>query len=83
MGDLGSKYSIKRPTKYLRNDLTTRDKFNIHQESNSIFNHSVGEILLKKNNKVSSESEAHENIESDIDENYLYCIDNTGLDENK
>ena len=43
----------------------------------------MDEILLQENNKVSDESRAHKNIESELDENYIYQIDNTSIDENK
>ena len=43
----------------------------------------MDEIILKENNKVSAEEEAHENTESDFDENDLYQIDNMSLDEKK
>ena len=40
-------------------------------------------ILIQDNNKVSSEDESHENIESYINENDLYQIDNISLDDKK
>ena len=40
-------------------------------------------ILLQENNKVSAEEEAHKNIESELDENYLYQIDNMSLNDKK
>ena len=43
----------------------------------------MDELILKGNNKVSAEYEAHENIESEIDENDLYQIDNMSLEKKK
>ena len=43
----------------------------------------MDEILLKENNKVISDEEAHENVESNIGENDLYQIDNMSLDDKK
>ena len=43
----------------------------------------MGAILLQENNKVSAEAQAHKNIESDINYNYLYHIDIIILDDNK
>ena len=43
----------------------------------------MDEIFRQENNKVSAESEAHKNIESDIDENDLYQIDNMSLDDKR
>ena len=40
-------------------------------------------IILKENNKVSSEDESHENINFEIYENNQYQIDNMSIDENK
>ena len=36
---------------------------------------------MQENNKVSAEEEAHENIESELDEDDLYHIDKMSLDE--
>ena len=41
------------------------------------------EIILHKENKVSAEYEAHDNIKYDIDENDLYQIDNMSFDEKR
>ena len=43
----------------------------------------MDDILLQENNKVSSEEEAHEHIEYDINDNYLYQIENISLDGRK
>ena len=41
------------------------------------------DIILHENNKVSAEAEAHENIDSEIDDNDLYHTDNISLKEKK
>ena len=64
-------------------DTTNRKEFNRQQENNYIVNHALDEILLRENNKVSAEAEAHENIEAKLDYNNLYQIDNMSLDETK
>ena len=43
----------------------------------------MDEIILQDNKKVSAEAESHEKINSEIDENNPYDIDNTSLDKNK
>ena len=43
----------------------------------------MDQILPQENNKVSSEYERNKNIESDIDENDIYQIDNISLDDKK
>ena len=43
----------------------------------------MDEIILQEDNKVSAEEEAHENIEHDFYENYMYHIDNMSLDYKK
>ena len=53
------------------------------QENNDIVNSSVIEILLQEKLKLSAEEEAHENIESNFDENELYHINNTSLEYKK
>ena len=58
----GAMYEKSVPTKDHGRDPSTRNKFNINQENNAIFNHAVDEIILQENNKVSAEAEAHENI---------------------
>ena len=83
MGDFGFKYSNSRTTNNRGHDTTTRKKFNIHQNKNSIVKHTVDEILLNKNNKVSAEDKAHDNIEYNLDENDLYQIYSMSLNEKK
>ena len=41
----------------------------------------MDEILLQDSNKVSAKSVGHENIESKINDNDIYHIDNTSHDE--
>ena len=48
-----------------------------------MINNAVDEIILRGNIKVSAETEAHKNIEYVINENDLYQINNTSLDENE
>ena len=43
----------------------------------------MDEIVPKENNRLSAEEEAHENIESELDKNNLYHIDNMSLDDKK
>ena len=43
----------------------------------------MDEIILQKNIKLSVEEKARKNIDSEVDENYLYNIDNISLDEKK
>ena len=43
----------------------------------------MDELILQGNNKVSAEYEAHENIESEIDWDNIYQIDNMSPDKNK
>ena len=43
----------------------------------------MDEIFLQENNKVSDESETHENIESKLDDNDIYQIDNMRLNNKK
>ena len=72
LGDFGSKCS--------KISCTNDRKSNTH--NSAIVNHEVDAIILQENNKVSAESESHENIDFEIDENNLYHIDNMSLDEN-
>ena len=83
LGVFGSKYSRIRSIKDLGHDIETGKKFNRQQENNNISNHAVDEIIPKENNKVSSEAEAHENIEFKITENDLYQIDNMRIYDKK
>ena len=70
-------------TKDRGHDPATKNKPNRHQDKNDIVNHAMYEIILQKNNKVGSESEAHENIYFEIYENDLFQIKNMGINGNK
>ena len=83
MGDFGSRYVKRRPTKELRNDPVPRKEFNRNQENNFIVNIEVDEILLYENQKVSAVKEAIERFESNFYENELYQIDNISLQDTK
>ena len=83
MGDFGSKYSKRRHTKDRRNNQATRNKFNRQKDENAIVNHAVDEILLRENNKVGTETEAHEYIESEFNDNDIHHIYNTSLNHKK
>ena len=83
MGDFVYKYSKSSFTKDRGHDPVTRNIFNPQQENNTIGNHAVDEIILQENNIVSAEAEAHENIESELDENDIYHIDSMSLDDRK
>ena len=43
----------------------------------------MDEIILQENNKLSAEDDAHNIIDSEIDENDIYGIYNVSLDKNK
>ena len=58
-------------------------KINRHQENNDVVQHVVNYIIFQQNKKLSVEDESHENINSKVDENYLYEIDDMSLDEKK
>ena len=83
LGDFGSKYAkIGLPsTLFTLSQIETY--FNGQKDNNDIFNYAVDEIVLQENNKVSVEQEAHESIESGIDEKDLCHIDNMSLDDKK
>ena len=83
LGDLGSKYAKISPTKDPMHGTANRNKFNSQKQNNAIVNHTVDEILLQENNKVRAEEKAQENIDSELDENDIYHIDNMSLDYNK
>ena len=83
LGDFGSKYVKIIPTKDLRNDPVPRNKCNRKKENNDFVNSAVDEILLHENEKVSAAREAHENVDSDFDDNKIYQIDNMSLEETK
>ena len=45
--------------------------------------HAVDEVILQENKILSAEDEAHENINSEIYENYIYEMNNMSLEETK
>ena len=71
------------PTKDGGHNNANRNKFNMWQENNDIVKSSVIEILLQEKLKLSAEEEAHENIESNFDENEIYHINKTSLEYKK
>ena len=79
----GFKYDKSRPTKDRRHDTANKKKVNRKQEINLIVKKSVDEILPQEDNKLSSEEEAYENIESGFYENGLYQTENIIIDKNK
>ena len=83
MGDFGSKYSKSTPTKDLGYEPTTKKKIGRQKENYSNFQHAVYEIILWENKKLSAEAESYYNIDSEINENDIYYIDNMSLDEKK
>ena len=83
LADFGSKYSKIRPTKECWHGTATKNKFNRKKENNAIVNHTLDDIILQENNKLSAEAKSHKKIDYEIDENNLYEIDNISLDETK
>ena len=83
LGYFGSRYYKSRPNKVRRKETATKKEFIRHQENNAIFKHAVDDITLHENKILSLEYEAHENIDSEVNENYLYEIYDMSLDENK
>ena len=65
------------------NDPANRKKFYREPNNMAIVNIAVDEILLQENQKVSATKEAHENIESGLDEKNLYQINNMSLEDTK
>ena len=61
----------------------TKENFNRQQENNAIVKHTVDEILLSENQKVSASREAPEFLDSDYDENDLYQVYKMSLEETK
>ena len=80
---VGSKYSEIRPNNYRGHEPVTGNNFNRQKDSNDNFNHMVDESLLWGNIKVITEDEAQEIIESEVDGNDIYHIDDMILDEKK
>ena len=57
------------------------NKFGIQQENNAILQNSVDEIILQQNIILSVKNVTHENIYYEVDEDDLYEIDKTSLDD--
>ena len=83
MRDFGSNYYKIRHTKDCGNEPVANNKFSRQQENSAIVQHAFDEIILQEKNKLSAEDESQENIDSEIDDNDLYDIDNMILDEKK
>ena len=83
LGDLCSKYVKSIPSKYREHDIVPEMFFNRHQDNNAIVKSEVDEILLHKNQKVHADKESPENVGSEFDENKLYQIDNTSIENTK
>ena len=81
MGDVGYNYSKRRPKKYHVKELATKKIFSRQKENNAIVKNVVDYIILQDNKKITVEYESHENINSEVDNRYLYGIDNISLDE--
>ena len=83
MGDFGSKQVKSRPTKDRGNDPVPGNNVCSQKENNAIVNNAVDEILLHKNQKLSTKKKLKKNVDSDFYENKLYLINNTNLDYKK
>ena len=83
LGDFDYKYAKSRSTKYHGENLTNINKIKRQQENNAIVNSAMYEILLEEKQKLSAKKGSYENIESDIDGNELYQIDNISLEDTK
>ena len=83
LGEFGSKYYKIRPNKDRRHEPATKNKFNRHKQNNAIVHHKVGGVILQDKKKLMAEDEAHENTDSEFDENDKYDINNMSLDEKK
>ena len=83
MGEFGSKYSKDRPIEDNGKNRANMRKFNRQKYNNYIVNNAVDEILLQENNRVSSEEEAHEHVEYEINDNDIYQINNMSIHDNK
>ena len=77
LGYFGSRCAKIRPTKDCGHNPANKRKFNRHH------NHSLDKIIPQENSKLSAEAEVHDNIESEIDYNDLYQIDNMSIDDKK
>ena len=81
LGYFSFKYPKTWHTKGYGQEPTKTRKFNRKKQNNDIVQHAVDEIILHDNMKLSVEQEAHDNIDSEVDENNLYKIDNMSIDE--
>ena len=71
-GYFGYKYYEIRPSKDRGQEPAKISNFKINLETNYIFQNAVYEIILYENNKLSTEDEAHQNINTEMDENDIY-----------
>ena len=69
------------PTKEHRKDPETTKIFGRKKENNTVIQNSFDEIILQQNKKLSVEGETHQNINYEVDEDQLYEIDKTRIDE--
>ena len=83
LGDFCSKYSKIRPTKGHGQEPANIEKFNRKQDNNAMFQHVVDDTSLQEENKLSTEYESHENIDSEIYKDDPYEIEDKSLDKNK
>ena len=81
LGDFVTNYAKDGRTKYWLQKPATKKKFIRKNENNSIVQHSVYDIILQDNKKISVKDETHENINSEVDEEKLYKLDKISLDE--
>ena len=58
-------------------------KLNRNKENNAMVQHAVDEIILQENNTLSAKDKSNYNIDSVINEDDLYDIDNTIIEKNK
>ena len=82
-GEFVNKYDKYRPNKDCSHYPATRKCFGRQQETNSVTQHTVDEIILQKNEKLSVKYETHDNIDDEVDEDELYELDKMSLDEKK
>ena len=55
----------------------------IRQETNSIVQHAVYDILLQEKERLSVKDETRENIGDEVEEDEMYKLNKMSLDENK
>ena len=83
MGEFGTKYTKCRPTKDPKQNPATNNFFGIQKEKNAIVQHAVDEIILQENKQLGVKVETHNKIDDEVDEDELYEIYKTILDEKK